>query len=123
MKRLIRLFCFATAANALVGAAMADEPMIETVSAEHSNMGWKIAVTLSHPDEGWDHFADGWEVMDRLGNQIGFRELMHPHVQEQPFTRSLFDVMVPDGERVIFIRARCSRDGWSDRMTKVVLER
>ncbi|MGH1353721.1 MAG: hypothetical protein ACRBBS_01380 [Thalassovita sp.] len=102
-------------------AANADEPVIESVKTERSGMGWRITVTLAHPDSGWDHYADGWEILDRLGNSLGYRELMHPHVQEQPFTRSLFNVMVPDGERVIFVRPRCSAEGWSKTMTRVEL--
>jgi hypothetical protein len=103
-------------------AAAADDPLVESVTAERAGMGWRITVTLSHPDTGWDHYADGWEVLDRLGNRLGYRELMHPHVQEQPFTRSLFDVMVPDGERVVYIRTRCSEQGWSKTMERVELK-
>ena len=107
----------------LCTAAFADEPIVESVTTERAGMGWRISVTLSHPDSGWDHYADGWEVLDRRGNSLGYRELMHPHVQEQPFTRSLFDVMVPDGERVIFIRPSCSTKGWSKTLMRVELKR
>lgn len=103
--------------------AMADDPAIETVSAQRSGMGWRITVTLSHPDTGWDHYANGWEVLDAKGKRLGYRELMHPHVQEQPFTRSLFDIMIPDGTAEVFIRSRCSVQGWSDDLTKVALPR
>lgn len=84
-------------------------------------MGWRINVTLSHPDKGWGHFADGWEVLDTNGNRLGYRELMHPHDHEQPFTRSLFNVMIPDGTRAVFVRAHCSKSGWSKTLTKVAL--
>ena len=42
-----------------------------------------------HPDTGWDDYADGWRVLDMDGNELGMRVLHHPHVDEQPFTRSL----------------------------------
>lgn len=103
--------------------ALADEATVQAVKTERSGMGWRITVTLTHPDTGWDHFADGWQVLDRMGNQLGYRELVHPHVQEQPFSRSLFNVMVPDGERVIFVRTRCNQHGWSETMVKVPLPR
>lgn len=106
-----------------VGLAYADEPVIEHVEAKRSGMGWRINVTLSHPDSGWDHYADGWEVLDGDGKRLGFRELMHPHVHEQPFTRSLFDVMIPDGATEIFLRARCSEEGWSESLTRVPLRK
>ena len=105
------------------GPARADDPVIEHVEAQRSGMGWRITVTLSHPDTGWDRYADGWAVLDADGNRLGFRELMHPHVHEQPFTRSLFDVMIPDGASQVFLRARCSEDGWSESLTSVPLRK
>ncbi|MDX1779757.1 MAG: hypothetical protein R3256_00410 [Thalassovita sp.] len=119
MKRLL----FSLIALSLVsGAALADDPKIVAVKAVHSGMGWRIDVTLSHPDSGWDHYADGWEVLDAAGNRLGMRKLMHPHVDEQPFTRALHSVMVPDGTREVFIRARCSVSGWAGDMVPLRLE-
>lgn len=91
----------------------ADTPQIVAVDLERVSMGWRVAVTLAHPDTGWDHYADGWEVLDAEGNRLGYRRLHHPHVDEQPFTRSLNSVMPPDGAQEVFIRARCSVDGWA----------
>lgn len=99
----------------------ADPPVIEKAQAYRVGMGWRIDVTLSHPDTGWEHYADGWEVLDAKGNSLGFRKLMHPHVNEQPFTRSLVNVMLPDGIREIFIRARCSKEGWATNTFKISL--
>ena len=92
---------------------LADEPEILGIEAKRDHMGWRFDVTLAHPDTGWDHYADGWEVLDANGNRLAIRELMHPHIQEQPFTRSLANVLVPDGMRKVYIRARCSHEGWS----------
>jgi hypothetical protein len=103
--------------------ALADSPVIEHITAERGDIGWSISVTLSHPDTGWDHYADGWEVLDAQGNRIGLRTLHHPHVSEQPFTRSLTGVMVPDGAHRISVRARCSVDGWAGDSVAVALER
>lgn len=103
--------------------ALADAPEVKQVRAERSGMGWRINVTVQHPDVGWDHFADGWEVLDAAGHRLGYRELMHPHVAEQPFTRSLFDIMIPDGTREVFVRTRCSVAGWSKTLTRVELHR
>lgn len=102
-------------------AAYADPPKIVAVKAKRSGMGWRIDVTLEHADTGWDHYADGWQVYDADGKVLGDRELMHPHVDEQPFTRSLSSVMVPDGTKVIYIRARCNTDGWHDEVYAVNL--
>lgn len=121
---LSRTLPAATLALALLlpAAARPEAPEILAVEAFRTGMGWRIDVTLEHPDAGWDHFADAWEVLDDAGNRLGFRELMHPHVEEQPFTRSLYNVMLPDGLRRIHVRARCSQDGWSDETFAIDLE-
>ncbi|WP_417603873.1 hypothetical protein [Primorskyibacter flagellatus] len=105
----------------IASLAQADAPRIDAVEAEKSGMGWRFSVTISHPDTGWDHYADGWEVVDADGNVLGYRELMHPHENEQPFTRSLSVVIVPDGVREVYVRARCSAEGWSGDPTPVTL--
>ena len=88
--------------------AAADAPLVETITQSSG----RFSVTLSHPDTGWDHYADGWRVELADGTVLGTRELAHPHVNEQPFTRSA-RIMVPDGVTRVFIRARCNLDGWN----------
>ena len=102
--------------------ALAHEPEILDAVATKSGMSWRIDVTLEHPDTGWDHYADGWEVLDKDGNRIGYRLLHHPHVNEQPFTRSLTNLDLPDGTRTIYIRAHCSVDGWGEETYRIDLE-
>jgi hypothetical protein len=69
---------------------------------------WQIEATVSHADEGWDHYANAFEVLDPDGKILGVRELLHPHVTEQPFTRSLGRVSIPPGTDFIVVRARDS---------------
>lgn len=101
----------------IASPAFADAPVVESVTVS----GDQFSVTLSHPDTGWDHYADGWEVLDADGNSLGVRVLAHPHVTEQPFTRSLSGVQIPEGATVVYVRARCNVDGWSDELFEVVL--
>ena len=96
----------------LPAAVLADPPDITEV--ETTGSGWRFDVTIAHPDTGWDHYADGWRVELADGTVLGFRELFHPHVEEQPFTRSLAGVMIPDGVTRVFVRARCNVDGWNE---------
>lgn len=103
-------------------ASLASPPEIEAVKADKVGMGWRFDVTIRHPDTGWDHFADGWEVVDANDQVLGYRELMHPHVTEQPFTRSLSNVMVPDGVRTVWIRVRCNEEGWAGKRYEVQLD-
>lgn len=100
-------------------AAAADPPTVEQATALESGGRWTISVTLSHPDTGWDHYADGWRVLDEDGNELGLRTLYHPHVSEQPFTRSLSGLAIPDRAGAIFVEPRCNIDGWSGRRTPV----
>jgi len=69
---------------------------------------YHVDVTVTHTDEGWDHYADSWEVLDPEGNVLGTRTLYHPHVNEQPFTRSLSGVVIPDQVKQVTIRAHDS---------------
>lgn len=94
--------------------ALADTPVVEAVQAEQHGDSWTFSVTLSHPDTGWDHYADGWEVFDIDGNSLGLRVLAHPHVNEQPFTRSLTGVVLPTGTTQIQIKTRDNVDGWGE---------
>ena len=101
----------------LANPTLADPSNIEQVHATKTGDTWRFDVTISHPDTGWDHYADGWRVLDMEGNELGMRVLFHPHVNEQPFTRSLSDVAIPAGLSQVQIEARCSVDGWTTHKT------
>ena len=96
----------------LAAPAFADDAVIEEAKASASGSTWTFSVTLSHADTGWDDYADGWRVVAADGTELGMRVLYHPHVNEQPFTRSLNGVKVPDGVDEVFIEARTLTDGW-----------
>ena len=102
--------------------AHADQAKVTAAEASRSGDTWRFDVTISHPDTGWDHYADGWAVLDADGNELGYRKLHHPHVEEQPFTRSLGGVVVPEGTKQVFIRAHDSVHGWSDDTFAVTLD-
>ncbi|HBQ35460.1 MAG TPA: hypothetical protein DD729_01240 [Rhodobacteraceae bacterium] len=101
----------------------AADPVIKSVTAQKSGSNWSFSVSLKHPDTGWDHYADGWEVLDADGKRLGYRQLMHPHVNEQPFTRSLSGVSIPPDTDKVFIRAHCLVDGWGKQLFEVDLKR
>ncbi len=101
-------------ASFTLSPALAESPVVEAVKAVQSGDSWTISVTLSHPDTGWDHYADGWEVFDLNGNSLGLRVLVHPHVNEQPFTRSLSGVVIPAEIKQILIKSRDNIDGWGE---------
>ena len=107
------LFAFAILVScAFAVPAHADQPKI--VAVDVSSGGNAFAVTLLHSDTGWDHYADAWEILSPDGQQIGIRELAHPHETEQPFTRTLDGLIIPLALDHVLIRARCSVDGWTE---------
>ncbi len=65
-------------------------------------------VTITHKDTGWEHYANKWEVLGEKGEILGTRILHHPHVNEQPFTRSLSGVEIPQSIKKVTIRAHDS---------------
>lgn len=105
----------------LATPAFADAPVIENVTAQRSGETWRFDVTIRHPDTGWDDYADGWRVLDMDGTELGMRVLHHPHVDEQPFTRSLGGVAIPEGTTQVQIQARDNVGGWSDNTTVIDL--
>jgi len=74
-----------------------------------------FSVTLKHGDEGWDHYANQWDVMLMDGTLLKSRVLYHPHVDEQPFTRSLSGVKIPAGTSRVKIRAKDLKHGYSSK--------
>ena len=99
--------------------ANADEVQIVKVKAENQRSSWVFHVTLKHGDTGWDHYADAWRVVTEDGKELGTRTLYHPHVDEQPFTRSLGDVKIPADAGVVYVEAHDKVHGWSKQRYKV----
>jgi hypothetical protein len=103
-------------AGLLIGSAsmaMAGDAEVVDAKATWSGGSWRFDVTLRHADSGWEHYADAWRVVGPDGTVYGTRTLYHPHVDEQPFTRSLSGVAIPEGVDTVQIQAKDSRHGWS----------
>ncbi len=96
------------------GLAAAGEPVVTAASATPEGANWRFDVTVAHEDTGWEHYADGWEIAGPDGARLGYRELLHPHETEQPFTRSLGGVAIPPGVTIVSIRAHDSVHGWGE---------
>ncbi|SEQ66311.1 hypothetical protein SAMN03080615_02248 [Amphritea atlantica] len=99
--------CALVAAVALFPVlSTAGEADVMSVTVSRSgNQQYDFSVTLKHDDTGWEHYADRWEVVDIEGHILATRALLHPHVNEQPFTRSLRSVTIPAGIVRVNIRA------------------
>jgi len=80
---------------------------------------YRFDVTVRHEDEGWNHYADRWEILSPDGAVLGTRVLFHPHVNEQPFTRSQPGIVIPDDVTEVIVRAHDKVDGFGGREMRV----
>jgi len=92
-------------------------------SFTRSGDAWNVDVTLKHPDSGWDHYADMWRLVTEDGEVVTERVLAHPHEDEQPFTRGLYGVKIPEDINILIVEARDTVHGWSDDRVRVDLTR
>jgi hypothetical protein len=104
-----------------VGLILILQPVLSTageadvleVDIQKSGAGdFRFDVTVVHEDEGWSHYADKWDVLGPDGVVLRTRTLLHPHVGEQPFTRSLSGVKIPDTITEVVVRAHDSVHGY-----------
>ncbi len=103
-------------------AAIAGEAEILAAELRHQQgNSWSINVTLKHKDTGWEHYADVWRVIDKKGNELGYRVLAHPHIEEQPVTRGFDRLIIPEEINTVYIQGHDNVHGWSSNKLKVVL--
>lgn len=88
--------------------ATAGESNVIEAKAQCTDNICSFQVTLEHADTGWDHYANHWRVLTIDGRELGRRVLHHPHVDEQPFTRSLSNVEIPSDISQVVIESHDS---------------
>lgn len=115
-----------------------EEPMNESSAAnadvlfvkarQAADGSWTFQVTVAHPDTGWEDYADGWDVLLPDGQVFKpdadspfTRLLLHPHENEQPFTRSQNRIIIPADVTEVRIRAHDLVDGFGGREVVVDL--
>jgi len=121
----MKLIIWILACTFLVGAtAYAGEADIVDVKIRMIGKDtFSFDVTLRHADEGWEHYADKWDVSAPDGTLLGTRTLYHPHVDEQPFTRSLSGVKIPASIKEVTLRAHDSVHGYGGKMVTIAVPR
>lgn len=86
--------------------SQAGEADVVGVAVKERGSGlYQFDVTIKHDDKGWEHYVDKWDVVAPDGTILGTRTLFHPHVDEQPFTRSLVGVRVPASIKEVTVQA------------------
>jgi hypothetical protein len=107
---------------AIASRSAAGPADVVTAEARCQGERCRFDVTVRHADSGWDHYADGYEVLSEDGEVLAKRVLRHPHVDEQPFTRSL-GAEIPTKVKRVRIRAHDSVHGHGGREQSLDLER
>lgn len=97
-------------------------------AVEDAEGSWTFSVTVEHPDTGWDDYADGWDVVLPDGTvvkpdpEVAYtRVLTHPHENEQPFTRSQSEIVIPAEVTSVTVRAHDLVDGFGGQVVVVQL--
>ncbi len=107
-------------------SADANVTFVRAVETAANN--WTFYVTVQHPDTGWDDYADGWDVVLPSGQVVKpdasspfTRLLLHPHENEQPFTRSQSGIQIPSDITTVSVRAHDIVDGFGGEEIQVNL--
>ena len=113
-------------AGIMSGQGNAD--VLDVKAIESADGVWTFHVTVTHPDTGWDDYADGWDVVTPDGMVLKpdadspfTRLLLHPHETEQPFTRSQSNIVIPDDVTTVRVRSHDLVDGYGGREVVVDL--
>ena len=117
------------AENASSAGSKADADVVFVRAVKAGENTWTFHVTVRHPDTGWKNYADGWDVLPPDGKVIKTRssgtftrDLAHPHVDEQPFTRSASGIVIPLDVSSVRVRAHDSVDGFGGKEVVVNLK-
>ena len=105
MLKRILILCAVLLLGMSSSALAGEADVLNVIMSENMDGTFDLDVTVKHADTGWDHFANWWRVKTEDGKEFGRRVLAHPHVNEQPFTRELYDLKVPEGVSVVIVEA------------------
>jgi hypothetical protein len=107
--------------------ALANADVLFVRAVQAGDGSWTFHVTVEHPDTGWDDYADGWDVVLPDGQVVKpatapfTRLLLHPHENEQPFTRSQSGLVLPSDVTAVTVRAHDIVDGFGGRTVSLDL--
>lgn len=123
-KSITRRVLVGGALSTIAGAAHAGDADVIDVRVRRSGAGrYDFDVTIRSNDTGWSFYADLFEVLAPDGTVLGARELLHPHDDEQPFTRDLHGVRITPGIAAVVVRARHKPRGYNGATMTVHLPR
>lgn len=86
--------------------------VLDVVLTPQDDDTFNVAVTLSSPYDSPSRYADAWRVLAPDGSVLGERILLHDHANEQPFTRSLSPLTIPEGITEVTVEGRDQEYGY-----------
>ncbi|HEX6286095.1 MAG TPA: N-acetylmuramoyl-L-alanine amidase, partial [Acidimicrobiia bacterium] len=96
-------------------------PDVIAVDVSRGSDTYNLEVTISSPYDSPERYADAFRVVGDDGRVYAIRELLHDHASEQPFTRSVGPVGIPETVRTVTIEARDLVYGWGGETIEVDL--
>lgn len=114
---------FALLLYPLMTAHAGEADVVSVKAIKTGNNTYRFDVTVTHNDEGWEHYANKWDIVSPDDNVFKTRTLHHPHVNEQPFTRSLAGIKIPVDSPRVTVRAHDSVHGYGGKVITVELPR
>jgi hypothetical protein len=117
---LVAIVALLAGASGTVRAGEADVVDVEVYKAGDDI--YTFDVTIRSNDSN-DAYADLFEIVGPDGEVLGTRPLLHAHVSEQPFTRSLSGVRIPASIDRVTVRAHHGRTGYDGATMEIELPR
>ena len=118
----MRILSIAAVAATLAGPAWGGDADVTAVAIRKGQGAmFNLDVTIRSRDTGWERYADRIEALAPDGTILGTRILEHPHENEQPFTRDLYDLRVPAGIARVVVRAHFKPTGYDGATVTVAL--
>ena len=96
-------------------------PDVIDAELERSGDTWTLSATISSPYDSPERYADAFRAVAPDGSELGVRVLTHDHANEQPFTRSLTGLVIPDGIEEITVEGRDLANGWGGQTVTVAV--
>ena len=97
-------------------------PDVTKVEVTGSADSRDFAATISSPYDTPERYADGIRVRSADRDTVyAMTELGHDHASEQPFTRSVTGVEIPEDVDSVVVEGRDQDNGWGGRTVRVEL--
>jgi hypothetical protein len=96
--------------------------VLDAQITRNADGSFNIAVTIASPYDTPQQYADGWRVLAPDGAVLGEHTLLHDHANEQPFTRTQPNVIIPSDVLTVTIEGRDQVNGYGGGTVTVAVD-